>query len=64
MTKPQNEYVEQIERLGAENERLRALIKEAQEAVEHYNTNDSGSIDLDGIVARLRAALLRHNDTS
>jgi hypothetical protein len=64
MTKPQNEHVEQIERLAAENERLRALIKEAQEAVEHYNTNNSASSDLDGIVARLRAALRRHDDPS
>ena len=64
MTKPQDEYFEQIERLEAENERLRAVIKEAQEAIEQHRANGPRSIDLDGILARLRAALRRHNDRS
>ena len=64
MTKPQDEYFEQIERLEAENERLRAVIKEAQEAIEQHRANGPRSIDFDGILARLRAALRRHNDRS
>ncbi len=50
-------HVEQIERLEAENERLRAAIKEAQEAIETYSASGPGSIDFDAILARLRAAL-------
>lgn len=57
MTKPPNDDVEQIERLVAENKRLRAAIKEAQEAIEQQKTNGPGSIDVDGILARLRNAL-------
>jgi hypothetical protein len=38
MTKPPNEDVEQIERFEAENEWLRAAIKEAQEAIELHKT--------------------------
>ena len=57
MTKPPNEDVEQIERLEAESERLRAAIKEAQEAIEKYSASGPGSIDFDGILARLRDAL-------
>ena len=64
MTKPPNEDVEQIERLEAESERLRAAIKEAQEAIETYSASGPGSIDFDAILARLRAALGRHNDAS
>jgi hypothetical protein len=59
MTKPQDEYGERIERLEAENERLRAAIKDAQEAIEQYGSKGPGSIDFAGILARLRAAL--HN---
>jgi hypothetical protein len=57
MTKPQDEYGERIERLEAENERLRAVIKDAQEAIEQCGAKGPGSIDFDGILARLRAAL-------
>ena len=64
MTNRPNEDVEQIERLEAENERLRAAIKEAQEAIEKYSASGPGSIDFDGILAGLRAALRRHNDAS
>jgi hypothetical protein len=64
MTKSPNEDVEQIERLEAENERLRAATKEAQEAIEKYSASGPGSIDFDAILARLRAALRRHNDPS
>ena len=64
MTKSPNEDVERIERLETENERLRAAIKEAQEAIETYSASGPGSIDFDAIVARLRAALRRHNDAS
>lgn len=64
MTKPQDEYFEQIERLEAENERLRAAIEEAQEAIKQLRADGPRSIDLGGILARLRAALRRHNDPS
>ena len=59
-----NMHVEQIERLEAENARLRAAIKEAQEAIATYSASGPGSIDFDAILARLRAALGRHNDAS
>ena len=59
-----DEVAKQIERLEAENERLRAAIKEAQEAIEKYSASGPGSVDLDGILNRLRAALRRHNDPS
>jgi hypothetical protein len=59
-----NTLVEQIERFEAENERLRAAIKEAQEAIETYSASGPGSIDFDAILARLRAALHRHSDAS
>ncbi len=62
--KSPNENVEQIERLGAENDRLRAAIKEAQEAIETYSASGPGSIDFDAILARLRAALSQRNDPS
>jgi hypothetical protein len=52
-------HVEQIERLAAENERLRAVIKEAQEAIEQQQIKGPGSVDFDGILARLRDALGR-----
>jgi hypothetical protein len=64
MAKSPNLDVERIERLAAENERLRATIKEAQEAIEKYRASGPGSIDFDAILARLRAALRRHNDAS
>jgi hypothetical protein len=64
MTKPRNEYVVQIEGLTAENERLCAVIKEAQEAIVKHSTKGPGWIDLYGILARLRAVLRRHNDPS
>jgi hypothetical protein len=54
MTKPPNDDVEQIERLVAENRRLRAAIEEAQEAIEQKKANGPGSIDFDGLLARLR----------
>jgi sugar phosphate isomerase/epimerase len=57
MTKPQDEYGERIERLEAENERLRAVIKDTREAIEQRGAKGPGSIDFDGILARLRAAL-------
>ena len=63
MTKPQNQD-EQIEGLIAENERLRAAIEEAQEAIEKYSASGPGSIDFDAILARLRAALRRDDDPS
>ena len=64
MTTLHDEHFKQIERLEAENERLRAAIKEAQEAIEKYSASGPGSIDFDAILARLRAALRRHNDPS
>jgi hypothetical protein len=57
MTKPPNEDVEQIGRLEAENERLRAATREAQEAIEKRSTSGPRSIDFDAILARLRDAL-------
>ena len=63
MTEPppgsQNMHVEQIERLEAENARLRAAIEEAQEAIEQHKIKGPGSVDFDGILARLRDALGR-----
>jgi hypothetical protein len=54
--------VERIERIEAENERLRAAIKAAEEAIEKHSTSGAGSIDFDAILARLRAALRHHHD--
>jgi uncharacterized membrane protein YccC len=48
--------VERIERLEAENERLRAAIDAAQEALRHHKPAGP-SIDFDRILARLRNAL-------
>jgi hypothetical protein len=59
MTKPKNQDVDQIERLAAENARLRAVIKEAQEAIEQHKIKGPGSVDFDGILARLHDALAR-----
>ena len=53
-----NTHVEQIARLEAENERLRAAIREAQEAIEQHKSKRPGSVDFDGILARLRDALV------
>ena len=64
MTTLHDEHFKQIERLTAENERLRAVIKEAQEAIEKYSASGPGSIDFDAILARLRAALRRDDDPS
>jgi hypothetical protein len=52
-------HVEQIKRLSAENERLRAAIKGAQEPIEQHKIKRPGSVDFDGILARLRDALGR-----
>ena len=56
MTKPPND-VERIEGLEAENERLRAAIGDAEEAIEQQKANGHGSIEFDGTLARLRNAL-------
>jgi hypothetical protein len=48
--------VERIERIKAENERLRAAIKAAEEAI-HQHQSTGGSMDFDGVLARLRNAL-------
>jgi hypothetical protein len=47
--------VERIERLAAENERLRAAIKGAQEAIQQHKSTGA-SMDFDGILAHLRDA--------
>ena len=54
-----NMHIEHIVRLGTENERLWAAIKEAQEAIEQHKIKGPGSVDFDGILARLRDALGR-----